>query len=109
MSRLNQMVIALFAISLCIAPAGAKEFYVGEPVVKNEMQIVPHYLLGIEMSAMPKGKDMSHDAVHLEVMFTPLKTKSTAWPMASGFPTLPSPIRSKRLAPVSSGPVRCCR
>jgi uncharacterized protein involved in high-affinity Fe2+ transport len=67
MSRSNQMVIALFAISLCIAPAGAKEFYVGEPVVKNEMQIVPHYLLGIEMSAMPKGTEMGHDAVHLEV------------------------------------------
>jgi uncharacterized protein involved in high-affinity Fe2+ transport len=44
------MAIAFFAVSLCIAPAAAKEFYVGEPVVKNEMQIVPHYLLGIEMS-----------------------------------------------------------
>jgi periplasmic iron binding protein len=67
MSRSHQMVIAFFAVSLCIAPAAAKEFYVGEPVVKNEVQIVPHYLLGIEMSAMPKGTDMSHDAVHLEV------------------------------------------
>jgi hypothetical protein len=38
-----------------------------EPVVKNDMQIVPHYLLGIEMSAMPKGRDMGDDAVHLEV------------------------------------------
>lgn len=33
----------------------------------NEMEIVPHYLLGIEMSAMPKGTDMGHNAVHLEV------------------------------------------
>jgi hypothetical protein len=62
------------------------------------MQIVPHYLLGIEMSAMPKGTDMSHDAVHLEVMFTPLKTKSTAWPMARTLPvfgfTVCSPWRT---------------
>jgi Histidine phosphatase superfamily (branch 1) len=56
MSRLHEALAALFAASLCVAPASAKEFYVGEPVVKNEMQIVPHYLLGIEMStAMPKG------------------------------------------------------
>jgi periplasmic iron binding protein len=67
MIRLQEALIVLFAASLCVAPADAKEFYVGEPVVKNEMQIVPHYLLGIEMSAMPKGTEMGRDAVHLEV------------------------------------------
>jgi uncharacterized protein involved in high-affinity Fe2+ transport len=67
MIRLYEGLAAFFAASLCLAPACAKEFYVGEPVVKNEMQIVPHYLLGIEMSAMPKGTEMGHDAVHLEV------------------------------------------
>ena len=66
MSR-HRVVIAILAASLCVAPAAAKEFYVGEPVVKNEMQIVPHYLLGIEMSAMTRGMEMGHDAVHLEV------------------------------------------
>ncbi len=55
------------AIALVTLPAAAKEFYVGEPVVKNAMQIVPHYLLGIEMSAMPKGSAMGPNAVHLEV------------------------------------------
>jgi uncharacterized protein involved in high-affinity Fe2+ transport len=48
------------------APAAAKEFYVGEPVVKNDLQIVPHYLLGIEMEPMPKGMDHGAGAVHLE-------------------------------------------
>jgi uncharacterized protein involved in high-affinity Fe2+ transport len=60
--------ILLFAATMvCALPASAKEYYVGEPVVKNEMQLVPHYLLGIEMEPMPKG--MSHDsnAVHLEI------------------------------------------
>jgi hypothetical protein len=33
----------------------AKEYYVGEPVAQNEMKIIPHYLLGIEMAPMPKG------------------------------------------------------
>jgi periplasmic iron binding protein len=65
MTRSHALLAALFATSFFVAPATAKEFYVGEPVVKNEMQIVPHYLLGIEMSAMPKGTD--HGGVHLEV------------------------------------------
>jgi periplasmic iron binding protein len=67
MRRSQQVLIALFVASFSVAPAAAKEFYVGEPVVKNEMQIVPHYLLGIEMSATPKATAMGHDAVHLEV------------------------------------------
>lgn len=54
----------VFAANL---PAAAKEFYVGEPVVHDDMQIVPHYLLGIEMSPMTQGMEMSPGAVHLEV------------------------------------------
>ena len=54
---------ALFLAS----PAGAvQEFYVGEPVVKEGMQIVPNYLTGVEMSPMPAGMAMGKDAVHLE-------------------------------------------
>jgi periplasmic iron binding protein len=48
-------------------PTTAKEYYVGEPIVQNDMQIVPHYLLGIEMAPMPKGAAMGRNAVHLEV------------------------------------------
>jgi periplasmic iron binding protein len=63
----------LYAMSLAAAalaanwPAAAKEFYVGEPVVKNDMQLVPHYLLGIEMAPMVKGMDMGPNAIHLEI------------------------------------------
>jgi periplasmic iron binding protein len=31
------------------------------------MQLVPHYLLGIEMAPMVKGMDMGPNAVHLEI------------------------------------------
>jgi uncharacterized protein involved in high-affinity Fe2+ transport len=56
---------------LWAAPAWAvQEFYVGEPVVKEGMQIVPNYLTGVEMSPMPPGSmggmAMGKDAVHLE-------------------------------------------
>ena len=46
--------------------AHAGEFYVGEPIVQENLQIVPNYLTGIRMDQMPKGMDMSPDAIHLE-------------------------------------------
>ncbi len=55
---------SLFALS---CPALAKEFYIGEPVVRNDMQLVPHYLIGIEMDPMPKNMSHGPDAVHLEL------------------------------------------
>ena len=60
-------IAAPVAALLITLPAAAKEFYVGEPVVQNDMQIVPHYLLGIEMAPMTRHMDMSPGAVHLEV------------------------------------------
>jgi len=45
--------------------AGAAEFYVGEPVVRQNLQIVPNYLTGIMMSRM-QGEPMGADVVHLE-------------------------------------------
>lgn len=61
------LLAALAAGAMSVLPGVAKEFYVGEPIVANNMQLVPHYLLGIEMSAMPKGMDMGPNAVHLEI------------------------------------------
>jgi hypothetical protein len=55
------------ALTLAALPAmAAEEFYVGEPVVKEGMQIVPNYLTGIEMDHMPRGMEMGKDNVHLE-------------------------------------------
>jgi uncharacterized protein involved in high-affinity Fe2+ transport len=59
--------LAALLLLSTVFPATAKEFYVGEPIVKNEMQLVPHYLLGIEMPPMVKGMDMGPNAVHLEI------------------------------------------
>ncbi|MGN6148764.1 MAG: iron transporter [Rhizomicrobium sp.] len=56
---------AAFA-ALCTGAQAAQEFYVGEPVVKDGMQIVPNYLTGIEMDRMPPGMAMGKSAVHLE-------------------------------------------
>lgn len=59
--------LALGSAFALIGSAQATEFYVGEPVTKNGMQIVANYLVGIEMDPMPKGAAMGPDAVHLEV------------------------------------------
>lgn len=59
--------LALAAVAMGAgAAAHAAEFYVGEPIVRNGLQIVPNYLLGIEMAGMVPGMDMSAEAVHLE-------------------------------------------
>jgi uncharacterized protein involved in high-affinity Fe2+ transport len=53
---------------LALAPAlgHAAEFYIGEPVEQNNLQIVPNYLVGIEMDRMPPGMEMGKDNIHLE-------------------------------------------
>jgi uncharacterized protein involved in high-affinity Fe2+ transport len=57
---------AVAALGAGSAAYAASEFNVGQPVVKNGLQIVPNYLLGIEMATMVPGMDMAKDAIHLE-------------------------------------------
>ena len=55
-------------LALSATAALAKEYYIGEPQVMNNMQLVPNYLLGITMDPMPAGMAMgTKDTVHLEV------------------------------------------
>jgi hypothetical protein len=61
--------LSLIAFAACLilpSVASAGEFYVGEPIVQDNMQIVPNYLTGIKMQPMPKGMDMGSDAIHIE-------------------------------------------
>ena len=65
--RILMMALAcgVFALSSGAASA-AQEFYIGEPVVKDGLQIVPNYLTGIEMDHHPAGMEMGKDNVHIE-------------------------------------------
>jgi uncharacterized protein involved in high-affinity Fe2+ transport len=62
------LAVVLFAgLGAAVAPAmAAQEFYVGEPVVKSGLQIVPNYLTGVEMNTHVPGMEMGKDAIHLE-------------------------------------------
>ena len=53
--------VVLTGVVFVVRPAVAKEYYVGGPVVQNDLQIVPHYLLGIEMAPMPKRAPIGAD------------------------------------------------
>ncbi|MDI3470343.1 MAG: Periplasmic protein p19 involved in high-affinity Fe2+ transport [Pseudolabrys sp.] len=46
--------------------ASAREFYVGGPVHKNDMEIVANYLVGVEMAPMPPNMVHGPDVIHLE-------------------------------------------
>jgi len=58
---------AVIAASLYARPARAEEFPIGGPVVRDGVEIVPNYLVGIQMDRMPPGMAMAGaDVVHLE-------------------------------------------
>jgi len=58
----------LTATALLIAafPAAAREYFVGGPVQKFDMEIVANYLVGVEMAPMPAGMVHGPDVIHLE-------------------------------------------
>jgi hypothetical protein len=58
--------IPAIALVLPTASLMAREYYVGGPVHKNDMEIVANYLVGVEMA--PMSADMPHgaDVIHLE-------------------------------------------
>ena len=66
MRRSGVLAFACSAGFLAALPVQAAEFYVGEPVEREGLQIVPNYLVGIEMDRMPPGMEMGPDTVHLE-------------------------------------------
>ena len=62
----------IFSLTLALglltaSGARAAEYYVGEEVDINDLQVEPNYLTGIEMSRMPEGMAKGHDVIHLEV------------------------------------------
>ena len=63
--------LAAAATLLAVAPADAREYFVGGPVKEQDMEIVANYLIGVEMAPMPMaGHEMAmqHDGdmIHLE-------------------------------------------
>jgi hypothetical protein len=66
----------------------AQEFYIGEPVVKDGMQIVPNYLTGIQMDQHPPGMAMGANAVHIEADVHATKDETHGFPEDAWIPYL---------------------
>ena len=81
---------AAFAAALAFNPkfGQAAEFYIGEPVVQDDMQIVPNYLAGIEMDHMPPGGQMGPDTIHLEADVHATKDEKHGFPEDAWIPYL---------------------
>lgn len=87
MSKLALMSAALLGLSLTPALA-VQEFYIGEPIVKEGMQIVPNYLTGVEMAPMPAGMAMGKEAVHLEADVHATNAEAHGFPEDAWIPYL---------------------
>jgi periplasmic iron binding protein len=67
LSRLSAIgFIALALAAIAAAPASGREFYVGGPVHRHDMEIVANYLVGIEMAPMSATMVHGDDVIHLE-------------------------------------------
>jgi uncharacterized protein involved in high-affinity Fe2+ transport len=61
------VVSTAIAAVMALAPAAlAREYFVGGPVHKNDMEIVANYLIGIEMAPMTPNMAHGDDVIHLE-------------------------------------------
>ncbi|MGB8737689.1 MAG: iron transporter [Rhodomicrobium sp.] len=59
-------VLAFVAACALAASANAREFYVGGPIHKHDMEIVANYLVGIEMAPMTAAMVHGGDVIHIE-------------------------------------------
>lgn len=54
------------AIAFSSPAAMAREYFIGGPVLKNDMQIVANYLVGVEMAPMMPNMQHGPDVIHVE-------------------------------------------
>ena len=88
-TQLRTVLLAAASLALLPVVAQAKEYYVGEPVVKDNLQLVPHYLTGIKMDPMPKGMTMKADAIHVELDVHATKGETHGFHEDEWIPNLP--------------------
>jgi len=62
---IGAFLIAPFAL-LAVPAWAVQQFYIGEPVAKEGMQIAPTYLTGVETDRIPAGMGKTKDSVFLQ-------------------------------------------
>jgi uncharacterized protein involved in high-affinity Fe2+ transport len=92
---ISMMACAAVMVMASAADA-ATEFTIGDPVIKNGMQIVPHYLTGVQMESM-KDMPMGPDVVHLEVDIHADKNEAHGFAKDAWIPYLTVTYRLKKV------------
>ena len=82
------------SLSLVSAVGHAEEFYIGEPVEQNDLQIVPNYLVGIEMDRMPPGMEMGTNSIHLEADVHATKNEKHGFSEDAWIPSSHDPLHA---------------
>jgi len=75
-------------LAFSAASAFAAEYYIGEPVVKEGIELVPNYLTGIEMDRHPPGMSMDPKAIHVEIDVHATKDEKHGSPEGAWIPYL---------------------
>ncbi|HEX3811096.1 MAG TPA: iron transporter [Rhizomicrobium sp.] len=86
--KLNPLFASAAFLLASTSAFAAQEFYIGEPIVREGMQIVPNYLTGIEMDRHPPGMEMGKDTVHLEADVHATAAETHGFPEDAWIPDL---------------------
>lgn len=62
----HRMTAVTIAAMFSACPVMAREYYIGGPVHKNDMEIVANYLIGVEMAPMTAHMAHGADVIHVE-------------------------------------------
>ena len=93
-AKISAAFAAIAGTALIATPSHAAEFYIGEPVVQNDLQIVPNYLVGIEMDRMPPGMETGAGTIHLEADVHATKTEKHGFAEDAWIPYLDHPLHA---------------
>lgn len=67
----------------------AREYYIGGPVHKNDLEIVANYLIGVEMAPMPANMVHGPDVIHIEADVHATADNSHGFADGAWIPNLP--------------------
>ena len=88
---MNRYIIGLMTsfATLAATAASAREYYIGGPVNKYDLEVVANYLIGVEMA--PMAPDMPHgaDVIHVEADIHATADNRNGFPDGAWIPNLP--------------------
>jgi periplasmic iron binding protein len=87
-SSLAALAAAALGVAFFAPAAHAGEFYIGEPVTKEFLQLSPAYLTGIEMDGHPPGMSMDPNAIHIEIDIHAAANEPHGFPEDAWIPNL---------------------